>query len=321
MDNEFEGAPEKGAGAARFIVRMESFYLSALRIMLLLLATVLILCAVWYGVNGLYKVSRDAASVKVEPATATANEIADISTVDASADAGKPTDPLKDERAYYKLFVDRYYGVFSQKYQPFRQADDGVVDRADFDRRFVRSGERLDALGRGELVFAQDKADLDALLTAMQEVTALPVTADRLNRYKTAKKTRVSRVVRSTRPERYCSYYGYYIGQCISYGVRNVAVERTVTDVQLPKGVLSPVNLLHAYQDRHFELIDGRRRTNANQADADRANILAGNLLGAERLWQSVLLVGGFLTVMFLFLLIAIERHQRRIAAAIPPVE
>lgn len=319
---EPEGVSERRARFASFVTRVEAFYLSALRIILLLLATVLIACALWFGIAGLYNVSRNAASVKVEPANVTAAEVADIPTTssDNAATDGKRADPLKEQRAYYKQFVDSYYGLFANRYLPYRQPDDAVPDRAAFDERFVRSADRLAALSNGDIDFATDKADLDGLLKSMRDVTDLPATADRLKRYKSAKKNRVSRVVRGMRSERYCSYFGYYINECISYSTRNVPYERTVTDVQLPKGLMPPANLLHAYQDRHFELLTTRRRDSADKADAARADILIGNARGAVSLWQGLLLIGGFLAVMFLFLLIAIERHQRRLAAEAPSV-
>lgn len=314
-----EGAPTR-ARMSRVVARVEAFYLSALRIMLLLLATLLVLSAVWLGLSGLYRVSRNAAAVKVETATVTPAEIADIpiATDNAGGSDGKPSDPLRSERLYYKQFVDRYYALFAEKYQAYRQPDDNVIDRAAFDRQFVKTDDRLSSLARGELDFASDKSDLEALLANMQQVAGLPATADRLQGYKYAKKTKTTRTIRGSRAERYCSYYGDYIGECIIWATRQVPYERTVTDLQLPNGLIAPVELLHAYQDRHFDLLATRRRDNADKAEAERNDIVAGNMTGAQSLWQGLLLVGGFLAVMFLFLLIAIERHQRRLAALAP---
>ena len=321
MEDNLIGGVRGDGRMPNFVARVEAFYLSALRITLLLLATILVFWAMWYGVSGAYKVSRNAASVKVEPATVTAAEVVDIpSQPDADA-SGKPADPVKAERAYYKQFVDDYYGLFAKKYQPYRQADDGLIDRAAFDQRFVKSNDRLAAVSRGELDFGQDKADLDDLLKNMREVTELPASLNRLTRYRSAKKVSVKRTIRGSNSERYCSYYGYYIGECIIWSTRQVPYARTVSEARLPKGLMAPVDLLHTYQDRHFDLLTKRRHDNFEKAEDERNQIAIGNISGAQRLWQGVLLVGGFLGVMFLFLLIAIERHQRKLAAAVSDVE
>jgi hypothetical protein len=78
----------------------------------------------------------------------------------------------------------------------------------------------------------------------MDEAGKLAVTQDRLKKYKPRSASVSKR--RSTRPARkgYCSYYGYYISQCISYDTRTVPYTETEVRMELPKGVMEPADLL-----------------------------------------------------------------------------
>lgn len=301
-----------------FVALVERFYLSALRIILLLLASGLVIGALWLGVSGLYQVSRSTASVVQEPATVTATEIADIPVhvVDKNGSNTK-SNSLQAEQNFYRDFVTRYFELYQKKFAQFRKVDDPVVDRASFDTLYVKSADRLESIGRGDLNFEEDKAELNLLLSKMREVAALPQTVNRLMRYRMTNKIQKSKIVRGTKTEQYCSYFGYYINQCISYDTREVPYQRTVVETYLPPGVMTPGDLFQAYQDRHFDLLASRRRDNVSKAEAARESIIAGNAEGASRLLRGVMLVGGFLAVMFLFLVIAIERHQRKLVNAL----
>lgn len=298
---------------ASILMRMEAFYLQALRLSLLLLATVMLVAVAWFGVAGLYRLTRDAASVKPAMVTVTAEEVADLPA--AAAGRAKPrSDPAAEARAYYKGFVDRYYALYARGFAPFRQSDDPALTRAAFDERFVGTDQRMAQIGEGLLEFAENKSELEQLLSTMTQVADLPRTAERLRAYKAASKRLVKRTVRGTRTERYCSYYGYYINACIDYSTREVPYSRQVTEMVLPKGVTAPPELFGAYQNRALELTQSRRREAEEKAEAQKAEILADNARGSANIWLAIQIVGGFLALMFLFLLIAIERHQRVLA-------
>ena len=82
--------------------------------------------------------------------------------------------------------------------------------------------------------------------------------------------------------------------------------------MQLPEGTQSHLDIFRAFQDRYFDLLTQRRSDNAREAQTQRESILEANQSGREGFWTSLLLAGSFLVLMFFFLLIAIERHQRR---------
>lgn len=307
------------SGAARsdrIIARVERAYLGALRVALLLLATGMILYALWLAGTGVYRWAQNPAAVKQAAVTVSAQEVAAIPS-DDRIDSAPTGDPFAQQKAWYRGFVDRYYRLYQTRYQRFRQVTDPTLTRDQFDTRFVGSGSRIDAIGDGTLDFAGDKARLDRLLATMSQVAVLPETVNRLRRYQSARRTITSRIVHGTRTERYCSYYGTYIDMCIDYATREVPTSRTVTEARLPTGVIEPPVLFGRQQARFIELLG--QRTEQSQADANsaRARIADGNVVGVARLWTALSVAGGFLVLMFLFLLIAIERHQRRLAAAI----
>lgn len=313
MDENAGHAPAR----ARFLARLEHYYLAAMRAAVLALASLLLLYAGWLVVSGLFKVVQDAASVKEAPAVVAAEELADL-PADAATNASAET-PASDNGAkrYYAEFARRYHALYRDKFERFRKKDDTRLALDAFDAQFIRSGERLQAIREGSLTLEEDRRALDGLIGVMAQAATLKKTEDRLRAYNRAVKKRTTRTVRSTRTERYCDYYGYYINECISYGTRQVPVTRTVTDVRLPDGILTPRALFARYQDRYLSLMDERRTSNATKAREERERITIGNAEGQGRLWTAVQVVGGFMVVMFLFLMIALERHQRRIAAAL----
>lgn len=318
MQLDIEGDGEsRMVRVRRLIARLERAYLTALRVMLLLLATAAMLYAAWLVASGVYRLSRDASRVKEEPVVVAAAEVAALPAASESEKDAAPADPWRTQKAYYRSFVDRYFALWRQKYAPFQQNADPKFDRPAFDTRYVRSSARIEAVSNGDLDFAKDKAALDRLLTVMQEVTALPETHQRLKRYRAAVRTRTTRTVGGTRSERYCSYYGYYVQECLVYDTRQVPYSKTVTELRLPKGVVDPRDLFGRYQDRFFSLFEERTGDSVRKAEQARAKIVAGNAEGSISMWRAVQFAAGFLLIMFLFLLIAIERHQRKLAGAL----
>lgn len=303
-----------------FLDRLEKFYLSAIRILALTGATVLLAWAGWSIASGVYNVSRDASSVKEVPATVSTQDVVAIDTSgsEASADSGEVRKDNPAVKKYYDGFVSRYHALYQSKFAPFRQGTDKPLTRDAFDQRYVRSAARIESVNDGTTLWGADEADLEALIVGMSSAATAKETTDRLSTYKRAKREQVTRTIKSMRSETYCRQWGYYIEACIDYGVRQVPQSRTVTESKLPKGVISPPDLFHAYQDRYFSILTQRRNQNAMTASNERTEIEIGNEIGATRLWAAIYIIGAFVSLMFLFLLIAIERHQRRIARTLP---
>jgi hypothetical protein len=314
--------PEISTGAkTRFFALLdnaESIYLVILRAAILIIATICLIWALWLTTSGLFGISRDAASVQEIEANVSAQEVASA-PLDVTAGKAGPKDPLAAERAYYSDFAKRYLALFRARFEVYRQPSDAAISLQQFDTRFLQSASRLQAITDGNLIFADDKRDLESLLATMREAATLPAATHRLRLYKTSRRQRVERKVNGTRTESYCSYYGYYIGTCITYATRQVPYTETRVSMELPKGVIPYDQLFGKYQDAYFSLLTERREANRRHASDQRAEIVDGNLRGRISLWTAVQVLGSFLVLMFFFLLIAIERHQRKLSARLAP--
>jgi hypothetical protein len=304
--------------------RAEAIYLRLLRAAILIIGTGLLLYAAWLGVSGLWKISQSPSSVEEEVAAVAADEITDaeMPARRQSREEGPRIDPA--QQRYYANFVGRYYRLFRARFEPFRQNEDRRLSRDEFDDAFIDSQARLQAASRGDLDFVSDRADLETLLQVMTEAADKPMTRQRLQRYKTARKVRVGRRVQRTRTEyrpgwnRYstsCAEWYYPPYGCPERRAIQVPYSETVYSMEFPEGTQSHIQIFRAFQDRFFGLLHERRERNRRTAEAERNDILLGIVQGHLSLWDALKILGGFLLLMFFFLLIAIERHQRRMAA------
>lgn len=317
---EVDGAQQDSlkARSMAFLVRAESFYLALLRGATLVLATILVVYAAWLGLSGLYNVSRNASAVKEEPAVVGADEVAKAELGAPALEDDAPTaesiKTFNTERSFYGSALDQYFKLYQTKFEVSRKSDDEPMSKSDFGKRFLNADARIASIKSNELNFEQDKADVTSLIKVMTEVAALPETQKRLSSYKSAERTRVEEKINRSREERYCSYYGYYIDECITYDTRRVNYTETKVSMKLPKGVVSHVDLFEAFHRTYLDTLLNRRAENRQKAEAERNAIIAANARGKANLLNAVFVVGAFLALMFFFLLIAIERHQRKLA-------
>jgi hypothetical protein len=310
---------------ASVLERAERVYLRILRAVILVIATLLIAYAAWLLVSSVYKIAQSPETVEEKPAVVAADELTSAEMPDqdtASSDTGPKVN--SSHRGYYNSFVNRYYALFKTKFEPFRQKEDKQLTRDQFDDSFVKTSGRLEAISRGEMDFEREKADLNALLAVMTEAAAKPQTKERLQKYRSAKKVRVAKKVQRSRTETRrgwnpysMSCPGWYndpIG-CAENRQVEVPYTQTIYSQELPKGTQSHSQIFRAFQDRFFQLLQERRTANAQEAADERAGILAGVAEGKLSLFTVLQILGGFLVLMFFFLLIAIERHQRKMSA------
>lgn len=326
MDIDEAERPAFGQRFSFALDRAEKVYLRVLRAIILVIATLLILYACWLVVSGIYHVMQSPDSVETKPATVAAAELVPPKKVIAeqkgdASDAGKGPTPA--EKKFYGDFVDRYFALYTTKFAPYRQKDDKELTKAQFDDAFVQSTARADALG-GEYGFESDKADLNSLLKTMTAAADQPELVKRLKEYKFAKRQKVEHEVQKMKTVAYrgwdsdstsCSDWFYRPYGCSVTRHRQVPYTTTVTSMELPKGVVPPAGLLHLMQDRYFDLLQQRREQNASEAASERASIITGNANGKVSLFTALEVLAAFLVLMFFFLLIAIERHQRRISS------
>lgn len=309
--------------------RAESIYLRVLRAVILVIATLLILYAAGLAAHSLYKMSRSPDSVVEETATVAPEELTDADLPSTSrptnrTEAQDRTDPAV--RRFYDDFVARYHRLFQAKFEPYRQGEDKRLKAAEFGDSFISPNERIDQIEKGSLNFATDRADLETLLKTMTAAADLETTRTRLQRYKSARKVRVCRNVQRTRTLTR-SGWNPYSTDCTGWYTDPVGCpeQRTVETpytarvctMRFPEDTQSHTQIFRAFQDRYLSLLASRRSSNAATAQAARENIMFGQLQGEGSLMTALQVGAGFLVLMFFFLLIAIERHQRKLARAL----
>lgn len=302
------------------LARLERLYLAGLRIATLAIATILLIYALWLGLSGIWGVSKDAESVEVAQVTVRPDEIAVLpaEAAETGEEQSAADDAADAAQLYYKGFLDKYYALFQTRFERFKQADDEVLTKEEFDRNFLQIALRLEHIENGDLSLSEDQERLESLFTAMRSAADLEVTKKRLSAYKAAKKKRVETKVTKFRDETYCDYYGYYQDECLSYDTRSVPYTETQVSMELPKGVFSYRDLFGSYQDTFIQTLMNRTEQAEIEASNKRGEILTDNEEGSQALALAIKIAGGFLVIMFFFLLIAIERHQRAAAQKQP---
>lgn len=317
-------------GTSSILDKAESFYLRVLRAVILIIATCLLVYAGWLAAMSLYKISQSPDSVVEQEAVVAADELTDaeMPAAQVKAEAAGPRSNAA-QATFYASFVDRYYRLYRAKFEPYRQREDKQLTKAEFDGAYLDTADRLKRLQDGSLSFENDKRDLETLLTVMTEAADKPTTIERLNRYKRARKVAVSTKVERTRTVREqgwdaystsCAYWYESPVGCSVTRTREIPYTETVTKMQYPEGTQSHIQIFRAFQDRFFNLLEERRTANANEAASKRQSILEGIVEGKLSLFTTLQILGGFLILMFFFLLIAIERHQRKLAQDGTPV-
>lgn len=310
--------------------KAEAIYLRILRAAILIIATFLLGYAAWMAVQSAYKMSKSPDSVQVEVARVDADEVtnAEMPATDrtSTGDGKVAFNPI--HQGFYADFVTRYYHLFKTSFEPFRQAEDKSLTQEEFDDAFLNTSDRLNAVTTGQRNFDRDKEDLQTLLAVMTDAAQKPLTQKRLREYQSAKKVAVQTKVQRTRTVQRqgwdslstnCdNWYSTPMGCAVTRTVE-VPYTETVTNMEFPAGTQTHFQIFRAFQDRYVALLDERRRASEARAESERQSIINGISEGRFSLLRALQMVGGFLVLMFFFLLIAIERHQRKISV-LPPV-
>ena len=315
IDDDFEHVREgRTAKFRHFLARTERIYLEILRAAALVVATAILAWIVWLLITSAYGISRDADAVEVAPVELTAEEVVDVDLGESDAAEAENEEQSKEPTSFDR-FRDQYFSLYQRSFEKFLKDNDEKISKDQFTERFLSGFQPDDA---EDLESAMEsyvlEADYAGLLATMQAAAKLPVTEERLKKYKDTPKTRVEDQVRRTRQEQYCSYWSDYFGECFAYDTRSVPYTETVARMETPAGILEPPMLFGAYQDNYLAKLNAKRDESSSNAAEERAERLAANAEGWLGLSNAVWFAGAFIAIMFFFLLIAIERHQRVIA-------
>lgn len=307
--------------------RLENIYLAALRIVVLVLATLALLVAIWIAGDGVRSllvstdVERDTVSVSAEELAAAVNSKRQASE-DAEAAAVELPEALRKEHdAFLKGPFAGYHRLYVASARRFNKTEDKVLS----------APELAEALGYSVLdfssdddptvkLFANDRTYRTQLIAAVQAAAAEPAQTRQLERYKTAQKTdKACRTVTESR-RGWDSYStacdGWWESPIGCPVMRQVPVERC--EPAYPADITSPVQAF-ANLDRGFREIWKQKAAEATERQqAEEARRYGLKASGVPKLTKALILLGLFLGVMFLFLVVAMERHLRKLKLARP---
>ena len=321
MDDESESfSGDRSVRLRELLGRVEKTYLELLRVSALVVATLVLIWIVWLTLSSAYNISRNPDAVEVEQVVLSADEIVDIDLSEPAPAVSSDSDNQAAPSAFEK-FRDDYFSIYKNDFETFRQDDDPELSKEQFTETFL-AGLALDpedwdlAAEEFELPLEGyvEASDYPRIVEVMRKAATLPVTENRLEKYRSTPKVRKENQVRRTRTERYCTYFSSYFNQCYSYGSRSVPYTETVVTMVPPDGVVSPQTLFAAYHENYLAKLIDRRRANSSEAALEREERAAANVKGWLDLGNALWFAGLFLALMFFFLLIAIERHQRKLA-------
>jgi hypothetical protein len=304
--------------------RLETIYLAALRIMVLVIATLALLVAIWIAGDGARSLLTPTA-VKAKPVAVTGTEVLqagrDKQAVAPGDTAAAPAVP-KEVRARHDAFMkgafETYYRLYAGTASVYRKPEDKVLTKAEL---AARLGYDLDSYAWGDdlttNLFVTDASYADPLLAAARQAVADAGYRSQLIKYKSAEKT-----AKACRTEqRRQRGWSAYSTSCDAWWQAPIGcpviveVPHEVCEPAYPDNIVSPDKAFFEF-DRGYRDLWTRKTAEAEKARAaEEGKRLALKASGLPKLTKAMMLLGGFLAIMFLFIVIAVERHLRRLRA------
>ncbi len=301
--------------------KVETAYLLALRVAGLAAATLCLIAAVIFVLDAAWRLFVPT-KVAVEEVVVTSADVARAMQSPPPRNEDGESEPIPEyikdtHKTFSQTVWPKYYAIYKSAFDAYHKEEDKIVP----------SNDLMDNLGYGLSSYAAEAASSDLrtnpitafvsddtyqamALATVSEAMKDPRTVKLLGDYKKAEKSETRCVTTPTRQyvPQTCGFY--YIYDC-SY-TRTVQVERC--EKVYPDGIVSPVQAFER-ADIAFAtafIIDRERKvdkaaTERSRREATRAKI-------GPRLRLAITILCAFLGVMFIFLIVAIERHLRRMA-------
>ncbi|WEK57801.1 MAG: hypothetical protein P0Y52_14845 [Candidatus Brevundimonas phytovorans] len=301
--------------------RVERSYLSILRVGVLGVATICLIAALFFAGDAAWRffvsTKVDAAPTAVSGAEVASAMRAPMSARQSDANDGLPAEARARHARFVKDIFPGYYALYQRASTAYNKPEDKTLSPA----------ELMDALGYDLGTYAGGEAPDVALFVdnpdyqaqaraAVTTAMADPAVVKKLNEYKVAQKTArqcstqyVRRTVWDSNSTACSGWYYPPYGCNVS---RNVPVEQCVA--AYPEGIVSPLVAFGRADEAFRALWLQKADQNAAAAEAKRGDREALRQGIAPRLLLALQIAGGFLVVMFFFVLVALERHIRRIA-------
>lgn len=313
---------KKNFAASIRLDRIENIYLTILRIGVLAVATICLIAASYFAVDAVWRL---AVSTKVETAATTvsgtevASKMRDTPAPDRASDGPAiPVHVRTRHQEFVKTVFPAYYAIYRKASDTYKKSEDKTLS----------SDQLLDALGYDLGSYAGGK-DLTVRLFVEDEdyraqikaaVTAALAGNDAvrlLREYKAAEKTAQSCSTAYESRQVWDSYStacrGWYYEPYGCQVTRSVPVQRCVA--AYPDGIVSPAVAFGRADEAFRQLWLEKFDRNASEAAAKVSDREATRAKIAPKLITALQIAAGFLVVMFFFLIVAIERHLRRLSA------
>ena len=305
--------------------KIEITYLATLRIVILIVATLIVGLTIYLVGDGGRKF---ATSTEVAPkpvSVDTQQVLAAVAAQKKAAEAdGTPTSAPDGEAQKFKAFLasgnfNSYYSSYTALARRFNKPEDGILTRDAF---AAYLGYTVDAYRAGEddtvRRFVDDAAYSAQLISVAALLTGDNRVASQLRQYQTAQKTAQS-CSTAYEPRRVwdsssTSCDGWWQSPVGCSVIREMPVQKCVA--AYPAGITSPLDAF-TQMDRGFRVLwAAQAEKSQNDAAAERAKREATKADAIPTLMRAAYVFGAFLFIMFLFLVVAIERHLRGLATA-----
>lgn len=296
--------------------RVEAVYLIILRVAVLAVASICLLAATFFVLDGAWRFGIQT-EVRAAPTLVEPNEVAAAMRNPPSAPERDGSDQIAPNvRAAHAAFArdvfPAYYAVYKSAFDRYRKTE----DRLETPQALMAGlGYSLEAYARGQSLgtklFVENAAYQEQAQAAVAAAMSAPETQRLLAAYKAAEKSE-QRCTTTETTRRISQICGYYYQYDCSY-TQTVPVRRC--EAVYPDGIVSPAQAFDR-ADGAFETIwRERSQANAAQAELESAKRYDAKSQIAPRLFLAMQILGAFLVVMFFFLMIAMERHLRRLAS------
>lgn len=315
--------------------RLERIYLAALRVIILLFASVCILAAGYFAVDGVRRWAT-ATEVKPEPVAVSPQEALQPLLAENAAsqeEGGRAQGPSNAAKKTHAAFLTGafapYYAAYQRLASTYNKPEDTLLTREQLAKELGYTPEAIDGydagdspvsqgLARTALLFQTDTAyataQVAAVTTAMRDTRLLAKAQQYKAAQKTAQRCGTAYEVRAVWDSNSmaCSYWYEYPYGCSVR--RAVPVKRC--EAAYPEGILSPVETIKRL-DSSYRLSWIGKTEAANETAAAKTAEKEAVKAKAPAMWMLALQVfAGFLVIMFMFLLIAVERHLRRMSVS-----
>lgn len=321
-----------GRSAAEWFNKAEHSYLAFLRQTSLVAATLLIFGAALLFIAGVALQFGNPAGIQPEQVSVSTGDVISAPAPAPAKPAAEAADtPPRWSRVLPADFRERYFRTFQSNFAPYYRQGDKRPDRKTFFETMFPDPilDYVEGFDDARLAGSADaqEQDLRPLLANLQAIVAAAAadsgTKRELQGYRSAKKVQVCETVRRERV-RYESYWNSLSTSCpywyeTPYGcsdtraIREPYTER-VCRMEFPDEVANPQNVMLRLQERYFGALDRKLQSAEAEADERRAQLMERKANGRAAISTSVKIFLGFLALMFVYILIALERHHRVIS-------